>query len=99
MYVIHITVNSDVSEKQRAEMFPFHAEWLQKYFREGKFLILGPKVNTNAHAGIILAQSDSIEELHSILNEDCFYPDYAQYAIHEFLPKFISAGIDKFVGQ
>lgn len=93
MYLINITVNADVSEETQHAMFPFHAEWFQKYYQAGKFLMLGPYVDTDAHAGVIFALTTDREELQTILAEDCFYPQFAHYEIREFSPKMIAANI------
>lgn len=95
MFIISITVNSDVSDDERNEKFPFHAEWLKKYYDAGNFLILGPCVGVDAHAGIIMARANSREDLQKILAEDCFYPHLASYEVKEFEPKFIADGLLK----
>lgn len=92
MYIISITVNGDVSEQQQNTLFPLHMTWLQKHFASGTFLLLGPYTDTEAHAGVILARADSREILQSILEEDCYYPDLAQYEVREFMPKMAPAG-------
>lgn len=93
MYMITITVNADVSEAQQAEMFPKHAAWFQKHFQAGHFLMLGPFTDTDAHQGVIFSNVESRATLQQILEEDCFYPDFARYDIREFAPKMISADI------
>ena len=70
-------------------MFPVHIRWLEKYFNNGKFLMFGPYIDTDAHAGVIFAQTSSKNELQSILEEDCYYPEFAQYDVREFNPKLI----------
>lgn len=90
MFIINITVNFDVTEQTQNEMFPVHVRWLEKYFNNGKFLMLGPYIDTDAHAGVIFAQACNREELQSILEEDCYYPDFARYDVREFMPKLIA---------
>jgi len=90
MFIINITVNSDVSEQMQNEMFPAHIRWLEKYFNNGKFLMLGPYIDTNTHAGVIFAQTSNKDELYSILEEDCYYPGFARYDVREFTPKLIA---------
>ena len=34
-----------------------------------------------------------------ILQEDCYYPDFAQYEIREFAPKMIAADIGKAIAE
>lgn len=94
MYLINITVNADVSEEKQNEMFPVHTEWFKKYFQEGKFVMLGPYLNEK-NAGVIFAAGISRDELQKILEEDCYYPNFAQYEIREFAPKLIAADIGK----
>jgi len=90
MYLINITVNLDVTEQLQKEMFPNHAAWLEKYFQAGVFLIMGPYIDTDAHAGVIFAQTSSRDELQSILEEDCYFPQFAHYEVREFVPKLIA---------
>ena len=90
MFIINITVNSDVTEQTQNEMFPLHRGWLEKYYNNGKFLIFGPYIDTDAHAGIIFARVNNREELQSILEEDCYYPGFAKYDVREFSPKIIA---------
>lgn len=90
MYTIDITVNSDLTEQQHAELFPKHAAWFKKYFDAGKFILVGPYVDTDKHAGVIIAQIDNKQELQSILNEDVYYPNLAQYNIREFDAKLVA---------
>ncbi|QPB42009.1 YciI family protein [Rodentibacter haemolyticus] len=93
MYIINITVKPTLSEEKQNALFPIHAEWFKKYFQNGKFLILGPYIDTEAHAGVIFAETENREELQKILEEDCYYPDLADYDIREFAPKMIAADI------
>lgn len=97
MFIINITVNADVNEEKQAEMFPVHSEWLKKHFQAGDFLMLGPYLDTDAHAGVIFAHAEDREKLQQILRGDCYYPDFARYEIREFMPKLISKSICKVV--
>ena len=99
MYIINITVNADLPEEKQNEMFPVHAEWFRKHFQAGKFLMLGPYIDTDAHAGVIFAHTDSREALQAILEEDCYYPNFAKYEIREFAPRLIAADIFKAVAK
>ncbi|WP_375540651.1 MULTISPECIES: YciI family protein [unclassified Leclercia] len=63
---------------------------MEKYFNNGRFLMLGPYIDTDAHAGVIFAQASSKNELQSILEEDCYYPGFARYDVREFTTKFIA---------
>ena len=95
MFIINITVNSDVTEQTQNEMFPAHVRWLEKFFNNGKFLMLGPYIDTDAHAGVIFAQVSGKDELQSILEEDCYYPGFARYDVREFIPKLIAEDFKK----
>ncbi|HEJ9626312.1 MULTISPECIES: YciI family protein [Proteus] len=97
MFIINITVNSDVTEQTQNEMFPVHIRWLEKYFNNGKFLMFGPYIDTDAHAGVIFAQTRSKDELQSILEEDCYYPEFARYDVREFNPKLITENFNTIV--
>ena len=99
MYIINITVDKNISEQQQAELFPIHTEWFKKYFQTGIFLMTGPYTDTDAHAGVIFAATESREELQRILEEDCYYPDLASYEIREFEPKLIAGNIAECVGR
>lgn len=99
MYIINITVNADLSEAQHNELFPIHVEWFKKYFQAGQFLMLGPYMDTDAHSGVIFAETENREALQKILEEDCYYPNLAKYEIREFAPKMIAADINKAIKQ
>lgn len=99
MFIINITVNSEVTEQTQSEMFPAHVKWLEKYFTNGKFLMFGPYIDTPAHAGVIFAQTSNRDELQSIIEEDCYYPGFARYDVREFTPKFIAENFNTAIKQ
>lgn len=99
MYLITITVNPDLSAEQHETLFPKHAEWFKKHFAAGTFLLTAPFTDTDAHQGMIFAQAESREALQTILAEDCYYPNHAQYDIREFAPKLIAANLPEFAGK
>ena len=72
---------------------------VQKTFRSRQIPELGPYTDTDAHAGVIFAHTDSREELQSILEEDCHYPNFAKYEIREFAPKLISTKLPELAGK
>ena len=88
MYLINITVNEDVSAEQHEALFSRHVSWFQQYFDAGKFVLIGP-YSDRQRAGVIIAQTESREELDAILREDAYYPKLAEYEIREFIPKMI----------
>ncbi|OAM26775.1 MULTISPECIES: YciI family protein [Eikenella] len=98
MYIINITVNAGLPAEKHETMFAEHAEWFKKHFQAGKFLMLGPYTDAE-NAGVIFAHTDSRAELQAILEEDCYYPDFAQYEIREFAPKLIAAKLPEFAGK
>ncbi|RKV66883.1 MAG: hypothetical protein D8H97_38920 [Neisseria sp.] len=87
MYIIDIAVNEDITPEQHEELFPKHAAWFAKYHQAGNFLIVGPFTDRE-RAGVIIAQTENRAELDRILSEDSYYPNLANYAIHEFTPKW-----------
>ncbi|MBP2198821.1 MULTISPECIES: YciI family protein [Pantoea] len=95
MYIINITVNAEISAEQHESLFPQHAAWFKKYFDAGKFVMIGPYADRE-RAGIIIASTESHSELETILSEDSYYPDLANYEIREFIPKMISSDLEKF---
>lgn len=99
MYIINITVNPDLPAEQHEAMFAEHSEWFKKHFAAGRFLMLGPYVDTDAHAGVIFAQTESRAELDAVLAEDCYYLDFARYEIREFAPKLIASNLPEFAGK
>ena len=99
MYIINITVNADLPEEKQKEMLTMHTEWIKKYFQAGKFLMIGAYIDTDAHAGVIFAHTDSRDELQRISQADCYYPDLKQYKIREFTQKMIAADIGKAIEE
>lgn len=95
MYLINITVKDTISDEEHHTLFEQHSLWFKKHFEAGRFLMLGPYVDTDAKAGVIFARAGSREELDAVLAEDCYYPDLADYQIREFAPKMISQDIVK----
>lgn len=95
MYIIDIAVNEDITPEQHEELFPKHAAWFAKYYQTGNFLIVGPFTDRE-YAGVIIAQTENRAELDRILSEDSYYPNLANYAIHEFTPKMVATNIEQF---
>lgn len=96
MYIINITVNADISAGQHDTLFPQHVAWFKKYFDAGKFVVIGPYTD-HERAGVIIAQTENRAELETILREDSYYPDLAQYEVREFTPKMIAADLQNFL--
>lgn len=89
MFMIDITVNSEMSAEQHASLFPQHVEWFKKYFSAGQFVLIGPYTD-GERSGVILARTQSRDELMTILREDVYYPDLAHYEIRPFSPRLIA---------
>ena len=89
MFVVILTYKKSIekNEKNLVE----HVKFLDRYYESNKFLVSGrrnPRVG-----GIILVNSDSLEEISQIVKEDPFHGnDLADYEIIEFIPT-------KFIGQ
>ena len=63
-----------------------HLEYLDKYFEKGKFICTGKKSFPEL-GGVILFNSNNLEEAKKILHEDPFYTEeIADYEIIEFQP-------------
>lgn len=63
-----------------------HLEYLDKYFEKGKFICTGKKSFPEL-GGVILFDSNNLEEAKKILYEDPFYiEEIADYEIIEFQP-------------
>lgn len=90
MYLINIAVNEDISPDQHEALFMRHVSWFQQYFEAGKFVLIGP-YSDRERAGVIIAQTVSREELETILSEDAYYPNLADYEIREFTPKMVGS--------
>ncbi|MFP2237134.1 YciI family protein [Pseudescherichia vulneris] len=88
MYLINIMVNDDISPEQHEALFTRHVSWFQQYFNAGQFVLIGPYSDRDK-AGVIIANTESREELDAILSEDAYYPTLAQYEIREFIPKMV----------
>lgn len=95
MYIISITVNADITAELQDTLFPRHVTWFKKHFDAGKFLVIGPFADQE-RAGVIIAQTQSRDELEALLREDAYFPDHARYDIREFVPKMIAADMQSF---
>ena len=98
MYLIDIAIKpSDLSETEQAQQLDAHRAWFAKYFQQGNFLLLGPYLDKE-RAGVIIAQTESREQLESILAEDVYYPNLADYQIREFKAAMVAENIQQFQG-
>lgn len=84
MYIINIVLKMDKIPAEQAEsMLNAHRAWFAQYFEQGNFLMLGPYLDQD-HAGVIIAQTENREALDTILAEDVYFPDLADYEVREF---------------
>ena len=88
MFIALLTYKKPIEEIEQS--LAEHIRFLDRYYENNKFLISGrrnPRVG-----GIILVNSDSLEEVKQIISEDPFHiNNLADYEIIEFIPtKFIS---------
>ena len=98
MYLIDISLkNESLSEEEQAKQLDVHRAWFAKYFQQGNFLLLGPYLDKE-RAGVIIAQTESREQLESILAEDVYYPNLADYQIREFKAAMVAENIQQFQG-
>lgn len=96
MYLIDISLkNESLSEEEQAKQLAAHRAWFAKYFQQGNFLLLGPYLDKE-RAGVIIAQIESRKQLESILAEDVYYPNLADYQIREFKAAMVAENIQQF---
>lgn len=97
MFVVSIEYKVGLS--QIDDFIPEHIEFLDKFYKKGNFIASGRKVPRTG--GVILATTNSREELESILAEDPFYKEnLASYEVTEFVPSKYAdsfSEIEKFV--
>src|SRR5215472_9933048 len=83
MYILFI--NPTRSPQELAPVFPAHSEFLDRYYKAGKFILTGGL--TARPAGVVLAIVNSDDELKAILAEDPFVRErVAEYEVIEFKP-------------
>ena len=74
------------SMKEVNKVLEAHLEYLDKYFEKGKFICTGKKSFPEL-GGVILFNSNNLEEAKKILYEDPFYiEEISDYEIIEFQP-------------
>lgn len=62
-----------------------------------QFFVTRPYLDKE-RAGVIIAQTESREQLESILAEDVYYPNLADYQIREFKAAMVAENIQQFQG-
>lgn len=83
MFILFI--NPTKSPQELEPVFPAHNEFLERYFKAGKFILTGGL--TARPAGMVLANVTSGDELKAVIAEDPFVREQlAEYEVIEFKP-------------
>ena len=84
MFIANLKYKKSMEEVNK--VLEAHLEYLDKYFEKGKFICTGKKSFPEL-GGVILFNSNNLEEAKKILYEDPFYvEEIADYEIIEFQP-------------
>ena len=84
MFIANLKYKKSIEEVNK--VLEAHLEYLDKYFEKGKFICTGKKSFPEL-GGVILFNSNNLEEAKKILYEDPFYiEEIADYEIIEFQP-------------
>ena len=84
MFIANLKYKKSMEEVNKA--LEAHLEYLDKYFEKEKFICTGKKSFPEL-GGVILFNSNNLEEAKKILYEDPFYvEEIADYEIIEFQP-------------
>ena len=84
MFIANLKYKKSIEEVNK--VLEAHLEYLDKYFEKGKFICTGKKSFPEL-GGVILFNSNNLEEAKKILHEDPFYiEEIADYEIIEFQP-------------
>ena len=84
MFIANLKYKKSIKEVNK--VLEAHLEYLDKYFETGKFICTGKKSFPEL-GGVILFDSNNLEEAEKILYEDPFYiEEIADYEIIEFQP-------------
>ncbi|EEX74095.1 YciI family protein [Leptotrichia hofstadii] len=84
MFIANLKYKKSTEEVNK--VLEAHLKYLDKYFEKGKFICTGKKSFPEL-GGVILFDSNNLEEAKKILHEDPFYiEEIADYEIIEFQP-------------
>ena len=84
MFIANLKYKKSIEEVNK--VLEAHLEYLDKYFEKEKFICTGKKSFPEL-GGVILFNSNNLEEAKKILHEDPFYvEEIADYEIIEFQP-------------
>lgn len=90
MFLVLLTYQKPLAEVDR--FVSEHREFLARQYEAGHFLLSGRKEPRSG--GVILASSDSREQLEMILRQDPFHREHiATYEMIEFLPNMAAPGL------
>lgn len=99
MYLIDITINTELVTHERAEeLLAGHRAWFTSQAEAGHFLVVGP-YRDRAMAGVVMAQAESRDALEAIIAQDAYYPEMATYDVHEFQANLISDKMIEYRGK
>lgn len=74
-----------------------HFEYLDRYFKEGKFICAGRQ--TPPVGGLIVCNAAGIDEVRAIVDADPYtQAGVAEYQVIEFTPSRFAEGFEKFIG-
>lgn len=94
MFIVILTYKKNIEEIEKKLME--HIQFLDKYYENSKFIISGRRNPRNG--GIIIVNSDILEEVNEIIKEDPFYKnDLADYEMIEFTPTKSNECLSKFI--
>ncbi len=80
-----VTLNYQVNIETVDRVRPKHVEFLDQFYNTGKFITSGRKYTQDG--GIIIVNSDSIDEVKMIMEQDPFYTEgVAKYEFLGFNP-------------
>ena len=93
MFIVSLTYTCELTEID--SYLDEHVAFLKKHYGLQHFLVSGRKVPRSG--GIILANVESLAQLHSILEEDPFHREkLAEYAVQEFEPTMAAEGLESY---
>lgn len=83
MFILNLTYIKPIIEVEK--YLDTHISFLEKYYKEEKFICSGRK--NPRTGGIILCNAQNVDEVNTIIKEDPFYKEkVATYEITEFIP-------------
>ncbi|MFD0705391.1 YciI family protein [Alloscardovia venturai] len=93
MYAITISIHDEVKKAEDFEkLVDKHRAWFADQFKAGNFLMVGP-LTDQLGSGMIVAQTENRDALNTILEGDAFWPNSADYTVHEWAVKMLADNI------